>query len=107
MNKSNNKLEDCLNDLYQLGKIRGNYNTNWTDEYGRLELSKNYYNKTKAIADQYNINYAALIDDYRENNDEEAYCLWDKLTLDMQDILKKQIQNIINKKPVHNNHYFD
>lgn len=99
MIKSNEiTLEDCLKDLYHLGMIQGEHNINWTDEYNLLEYSKNYFRKTKAIADKYNINYNVSIEDYREYDDEEEYYLWDKLTFHMNEIVKEHILNIINTK---------
>jgi hypothetical protein len=96
MNKRNEiSLKDCLKDLYQLGMIQGEHNINWTDEYGRLEHSKNYYNKTKTIADKYNIKYDTFIEDYREYDGEEEFCLWDKSASHMNEIIREHILKII------------
>ncbi len=91
-------VKECLKDIYQLGMIQGEHNINWTDEYDRLEYSKTYYIKTKIIADKYNINYNTSIEDYRKNDQEEEYCLWDKSASHMNEIIKKHILNIINGK---------
>ena len=89
-------LNDCLKDLYQLGMIQGEHNINWSDEYNLLEHSKTYYDKTKAIADKYDINYNSCIDDYREHDDEKEYCLWDKSASHMNEIIREHILNVIN-----------
>ena len=82
-------LEDCLDDLYQLGVIQGEHNINWQDEYNLLEYSKNYYNKTKAIADKYGITYK----DLPEDSDDEEYWLWDRRAFDMNENLINLIKN--------------
>jgi len=91
-------LKDCFKDLYQLGVIQGEHNINWTNEYNLLEYSKKYFNKTKTIADKYNINYNTSLEDYREYDDEEEYYLLDKLTSHMHEITKEHILNVINEK---------
>ena len=91
-------LKECLKDLYKLGIIQGEHNINWTDEYNLLEYSKNYFNKTKTIADKYNINYNTYLEDYREYNNESEYSLLDKLTSHMHEITKEHILNIIKNK---------
>ena len=88
-------LEECLEDLYQLGMIQGEHNINWADEYNLLEYSKTYYNKTRAIADKYNINYNSCLDNYREDDDEEEYQLWDKSAFHMNELIRKHIKNIM------------
>ena len=91
-------LKECLKDLYKLGIIQGEHNINWTDEYNLLEYSKNYINKTKTIADKYNINYNTYLEDYREYDNESEYSLLDKLTSHMHEITKEHILNIIKNK---------
>ena len=91
-------LKECLKDLYKLGVIQGEHNINWTDEYNLLEYSKNYFNKTKTIADKYNINYNTYLEDYREYDNESEYSLLDKLTSHMHEITKEHILNIIKNK---------
>ena len=91
-------LKECLKDLYKLGIIQGEHNINWTDEYNLLEYSKNYFNKTKTIADKYNINYNTSLEDYREYDNEAEYYLLDKLTSHMNEITKEHILNIIKNK---------
>lgn len=91
-------LKECLKDLYKLGIIQGEHNINWTDEYNLLEYSKNYFNKTKTIADKYNINYNTYLEDYREYDNESEYSLLDKLTSHMHEITKEHILNIIKNK---------
>ena len=95
MIKSKIPLKDCLNDLYQLGVIQGEHNINWADEYNLLEHSKEYYNKTKSIADKYTIDYDISLEDWRESDDEEEYCLWDKLSSHINEITKEHILNMI------------
>lgn len=48
-------MKEYLEDLYNLGIIQGEHNSNWSDEYNLLEHSRNYYHKTKAIADKYGV----------------------------------------------------
>lgn len=91
-------LKECLKDLYKLGIIQGEHNINWTNEYNLLEYSKNYFNKTKTIADKYNINYNTYLEDYREYDNESEYSLLDKLTSHMHEITKEHILNIIKNK---------
>ena len=91
-------LKECLKDLYKLGMIQGEHNINQTDEYNLLEYSKNYFNKTKTIADKYNINYNTSLEDYREYDNESEYSLLDKLTSHMHEITKEHILNIIKNK---------
>ena len=64
MIKSETLVKDCLDDLYQLGMIQGEHNINWADEYNLLEHSKQYYHKTKSIADKYHIDYNDSAEDY-------------------------------------------
>ena len=88
-------LNDCLDDLYQLGVIQGEHNVNWADEYNLLEHSKQYYHKTKSIADKYGIDYSDSPEDYRENDDEEEYALLDKQAFNINEITKEHILNIL------------
>ena len=89
-------IENCLKDLYQLGIMQGEHNINWEDEYNLLEYSKNYYNKTKAIADKYNIDYNNCLEDYREDDGDDEYWLWDRLAFAMNEIVREHIQSILN-----------
>ena len=91
-------FQGCLNDLYQLGVIQGEHNINWTDEYNLLEYSKTYYEKTKAIADKYNINYNTCIEDYRENDDVEENWLWDRMAFNMNEIIRQHLLIVIKNK---------
>lgn len=97
MNKFRVLPENCLNDLYRLGVIQGEHNVNWADELNQLEYSKQYYAKTKNIADKYNIDFDASIEDYRENGDEEEALLWDRLAFHINEITKEHILNIIER----------
>ena len=85
--------EECLNDMYRLGVVQGEHNINWTDEYNLLEHSKNYYNKIKTIADKYGIECNRTLEDYREDEDDEEYFLWDRWAFDLHEITKEQIKN--------------
>ncbi len=100
MNKSEMPLKNCLDDLYQLGVIQGEHNINWADEYNLLEHSKDYYNKTKSIAEKYNITYDTSIEDYREHDDDEEYILLDRLTFNLNEIIKEHILNLIKEDNV-------
>ena len=97
MIKSEIQLKNFLDDLYQLGVIQGEHNINWADEYNLLEHSKRYYHKTKSIAEKYSIDYSDSPEDYRENDDEEEYVLWDKMAFNINEITKEHILNIINE----------
>ncbi|MBE6496730.1 MAG: hypothetical protein E7Z81_00365 [Methanobrevibacter sp.] len=77
--------------------IQGEHNINWANEYNLLEHSKEYYNKTKSIADKYNIDDEISLEDWHESYDEEEYLLWGKLAFNINEITKEHIMNIINK----------
>ena len=95
MIKSEIQLKNCLDDLYKLGVIQGEHNINWADEYNLLEHSNEYYHKTKSIADKSSIDYSDSPEDYRENDDEKEYVLWDKLASNINEITKEHILKII------------
>lgn len=95
MTKSQILFKNYLDDLYELGVIQGEHNINWTDEYNQLEYSKEYYLKTKNIADKYNIDFDDSIENYRENGDEDESILWDRLAFHINEITKEHILNII------------
>ena len=97
MIKSEIPLEDYPDDLYQLGVIQGEHNIYWADEYNLLEHSKEYHNKTKSIADKYNIDDEISLEDWHESDDEEEYLLWGKLAFNINEITKEHIMNIMNK----------
>ena len=84
-------LDESLNDLYRIGVIQGEHNINWTDEYNLLKHSKNYYEKIKTIADEYDIGFDFKLEDYRESSDDEEYYLWDRKAFDLSEKLKEHI----------------
>lgn len=86
--------EEYLNDLYQLGLVQGEHNINWTDEYNLLKHSKNYYNRIKTIADKYGIKCNTQLEDYREDEDDEEYFLWDRRAFDLHEMTKEHILNL-------------
>lgn len=95
MTKSRILFKNYLDDLYELGVIQGEHNINWTDEYNQFEYSKEYYLKTKYIADKYNIDFDDSIENYREDGDEDESVLWDRLAFHINEITKEHILNII------------
>ena len=94
-NHNNSHLEECLEDLYRLGIIQGEHNINWTDEYQLLEHSMKYYEKTKSIADKYDIKYSNCLEDYRDDEDDEEYLLWDRLAFTVNEMTRNHIHKII------------
>ncbi len=95
MIKSEKSIEDCLNDLYQLGVIQGEHNINWADEYNLLEHSKNYYTKIKSIADEYGVSLDSALEDYREESDDEEYYLWDRMGFHLNEITQDHLLKIV------------
>ena len=89
--KMEKTLDESLNDLYRIGVIQGEHNINWTDEYNLLKHSKNYYEKIKTIADEYDIGFDFKLEDYRESSDDEEYYLWDRKAFDLSEKLKEHI----------------
>lgn len=83
-------LEECLDDLYLLGLVRGEHNVNWADEYNLVEHSKNYYDRMKAIALRYGVDCANL-------SIEEAYLL-DEVAFGLNEKVKEVIRDRIENK---------
>ena len=51
------------------------------------------YNKIKTIADKYGIECNRTLEDYREDEDDEEYFLWDRWAFDLHEMTKEQIKN--------------
>jgi len=91
-------FEECLNVLYKLGVVQGEHNINWADEYNLLEHSRNYYDKIKAIADEYDVEFDYQLEDYREDSDDDEYFLWDRMGFHLNEITQEHILNMIRLK---------
>ena len=88
-------VEECLNDLYLLGVVQGEHNINWADEYKLLEYSKNYYDRMKAIAQEYGIDSDGCLEDYREDRDDEEYLLWDRRGFHLNETTREHILKML------------
>lgn len=92
-------ISELLRDLYELGKIQGEHNGRWRDEYDREESSSEYLRKVQQMADKYNIKYNDNLDDYTMYDEEEIDYTDDYLGFELlQEIkvyLMKNIKGVI------------
>lgn len=88
-------VEECLNDLYLLGRVQGEHNINWADEYNLLEHSRNYYDKMKNVAQEYGIGLDCCLEDYREDSDDDEYLLWDRMGFHLNEITREHILKML------------
>lgn len=95
MREMEKTVEECLNDLYLLGVVQGEHNINWADEYNLLEHSKNYYDRMKNIAQEYGVGLASSLEDYREDEDDEEYLLWDRMGFHLNEITREHILKML------------
>lgn len=92
-------MNELLRDLYELGKIQGEHNERWKDEYDRDESSSEYLRKVQEMADKYNIEYNDNLDNYKMYDDEEICYAEDHLGFELLEeirvYLMKNIKGVV------------